>query len=124
MTAAVVVWVLLASLTVFQIALILGAPLGRFAWGGAFTVLPTRLRVGSAVSVLLYLVFAWVVAGSVTLRSDSANDGVTDLGIWILTAYFAVGTAMNAVTRSRPERLVMTPVALLLAVSCLAIALG
>jgi hypothetical protein len=44
-----------------------------------------------------------------------------DLGI---TAYFALGIALNAISRSRPERLVMTPVVLLLAVSCLLIALG
>ena len=124
MTAAVVAWALLAALAVFQIALILGAPLGRFAWGGGHTVLPNRLRVGSAVSVVLYAAFAWVIAGSVTLRSVPANDGVADLGIWILSAYFAVGVPLNAVSRSRPERLAMTPVALLLAVCCLVIALG
>ena len=117
MTAAVVVWVLLAALALFQIALVLGAPLGRFAWGGGSTVLPTRLRVGSAVSVLVYAVIAWVVAGSV-------DDEGSALGIWVLTGYFALGVALNAASRSRPERLVMTPVALLLALSCLVIALG
>jgi hypothetical protein len=31
---------------------------------------------------------------------------------------------MNAMSRSRPERLVMTPVALVLAAACLVLALG
>jgi hypothetical protein len=124
MTAAVVVWVLLAALAVFQIALVAGAPLGRFAWGGGSTVLPTRLRVGSAVSVAIYAVIAWVVAGSVSLRSEPADDGGSDLGIWLLTAYFTLGVVMNAASRSRPERMVMTPVALVLAVCCLLIALA
>jgi hypothetical protein len=124
MIAAVVVWVLLAALAVFQMALVAGAPLGRFAWGGGSPVLPTRLRVGSAVSVVIYAVIAWVVAGSVSLRSEPVNDGGADLGIWILTAYFTLGVALNAASRSRPERIVMTPVALLLAVCCLGIALA
>ena len=51
--AAVVASVLLAGLAVFQVALIAGAPLARFAWGGQHRVLPTRLRIGSAVSVAL-----------------------------------------------------------------------
>ena len=117
MTAAVVVWVLLAALAVFQIALVAGAPLGRFAWGGGSTVLPTMLRVGSAVSVVVYAVIAWVLA-------DAVGDVGFDLGIWILTAYFTLGVALNAASRSRPERMVMTPVALLLAVCCLVIALA
>jgi hypothetical protein len=117
MIAAVVVWVLLAALAVFQLALVAGAPLGRFAWGGGSTVLPTRLRVGSAVSVLIYAVIAWVVA-------EAVREGGSDIGIWVLTAYFALGVVMNAASRSRSERMVMTPVVLLLAACCLVIALA
>lgn len=50
---------MLAGLAVFQIALISGAPLGRLAWGGQHEVLPARLRAGSAVSIILYAVFAY-----------------------------------------------------------------
>jgi hypothetical protein len=114
--AAVVVLVLLAGLAVFQVALVAGAPLGRFAWGGQTEVLPRTLRAGSAVSVVLYAVIAWLVWRAVAMPADG--------WIWVITAYFAVGIVLNAVSRSRPERLVMTPVVVLLAVSCLLIALG
>ena len=115
--------VLLAALAVFQTALICGAPLGRFAWGGQHVVLPSRLRIGSAVSIVLYALFALLVlqaAGVVSLLPD----GVADVGIWVLTGYLVLGVALNAISRSRPERLVMTPVALTLAVVCLVLALG
>jgi hypothetical protein len=116
--AAVLVFVLLAALAVFQVALIAGAPLGRFAWGGGSTVLPTALRIGSAVSVVIYAVIAWLVWRAATQPGDAGP------WIWVLTAYFGLGVVMNAASRSRPERLVMTPVVLLLGVSCLVIALG
>ncbi|MCZ2826968.1 MULTISPECIES: hypothetical protein [unclassified Modestobacter] len=122
MVAAVVGVALLGGLAVFQVSLIAGAPLGRFAWGGQHEVLPTGLRVGSAVSIVVYgLVAALLlqVAGAL----DVLPRGVADVTIWVLTAYFAVGVLMNAVSRSRPERLVMTPVALALAVVCLVLAL-
>jgi hypothetical protein len=47
-----------------------------------------------------------------------------DLGIWALTAYFAVGVVMNGLSRSRKERLLMTPVALGLFACYLVIALA
>jgi hypothetical protein len=50
-------------------------------------------------------------------------SGVAGVALWVLTAFFAVGVAMNAASRSRGERLVMTPVVLALAVLCLVLAL-
>lgn len=81
--AAIVACVVLALLTVFQLALIGGAPWGRLAWGGGNRVLPTRLRVGSAVSILLYALFAAVVLDRAGL-ADLMPDGVSRVGIWVL----------------------------------------
>ena len=120
-TAAVLACLVLAALAIFQVLLVAGRPLGRFAWGGAHEVLPPRLRVGSAVSVVIYGLFATVIldrAGATDLLPQSFSD----VGIWVLTAYFALGTVMNAVSRSKPERLLMTPTAVALAVLCLVVA--
>jgi len=116
--AAVVASVLLAGLAVFQLLLVAGRPLGRLAWGGQHEVLPPPLRVGSAVSVLSYAAIAWLLWRAVAQPGD---DGPW---MWVLTAFFGVGVLMNAASRSRPERLVMTPIVLVLAISCLLIALG
>jgi hypothetical protein len=125
MVAAVVAFVLLAALAVFQIALAAGAPLGHLAWGGKHRVLPRGLRIGSAVSVLLYALFAWIIAAAVA-RVDRFGDYIPPEhpGIWVLTAYFGLGVAVNLASRSRPERLVMSPVAAVLCVCCLVIALA
>ena len=114
--------VVLAGLAVFQALLVAGQPLGRFAWGGQHAVLPTGLRVGSAVSIALYAGFAVLVlcAGRALAVLP---EGFVGVAIWVLTGYFALGIAMNAISRSRPERLVMTPVVLVLAAICLVLAL-
>jgi hypothetical protein len=122
MVVAVLGVVVLGCLAAFQALLASGAPLGRFAWGGGHDVLPLRLRIGSGVSIALYAAFALLMlqsSGAVTVLPA----GVADVGIWVLTAYLAIGVVMNAVSRSRPERLVMTPVALVLASVCLVLAL-
>ena len=121
MIVAVAGAVVLGCLAVFQLLLAGGAPLGRYAWGGQHEVLPPRLRIGSAVSVVLYGVFALLMlqaAGAVAVLPRAAAD----VAVWVLTGYFALGIAMNAASRSRPERLVMTPVVTLLAACCLALA--
>jgi len=123
MVAALVAVVLLGGLAVLQAALAAGAPLGRFAWGGQYEVLPSRLRVGSVISIALYVLFALLLlqaAGAVAVLPK----GAAGVAIWVLAGYFALGIVMNAVSRSRPERLVMTPVVAVLAAASLVLALG
>jgi thiol:disulfide interchange protein len=116
--SAILATVLLGGLALFQAGLAAGMPWGRLAWGGQHEVLPPSLRIGSAVSVVSYAVIAWVVWRAATEPEDDRP------WMWVLTAFFGLGVAMNAASRSRPERLVMTPIVLVLALSCLLIALG
>lgn len=46
------------------------------------------------------------------------------IGTWALVILFGVGTLMNLVSRSPDERRVMTPVALVLCLLSLVVALG
>ena len=121
MLLALLASLLLAGLAVFQGLLVAGAPLGRFAWGGQNEVLPAGLRIGSAVSIALYAVFAVLILHAAG-RMTFLPDGVVSVAMWVLAGFFVLGIAMNAISRSRSERLVMTPVVVLLAASCLALA--
>lgn len=73
--AAAAVVVVLAALSVFQVLLVFGAPPGRFAWGGQHSVLPPRLRIGSAVSIAVYAVLTAIVLA----RADLLATGVPQL---------------------------------------------
>ncbi len=118
--AGVVAAVLLGLLCVFQIALAFGAPLGHYAWGGQHRVLPRTLRIGSGVAVLVYLALAVVALGSAGLITWSPPGAL----VWAVFALLSVGIVMNAISRSRPERLVMTPLVTVLAACFLVLALG
>ncbi|MGO4384282.1 hypothetical protein [Specibacter sp. RAF43] len=123
MNAAAAACVILAALAIFQALLIAKAPLGRFAWGGAHRILPPRLRIGSAVSIVLYGVFATILLARAG-ASSPIPESWAYAGTWVLAAYFLVGILMNAISRSRPERYAMTPVALVLAGLSLIVALS
>jgi hypothetical protein len=124
MVAAVVAYVVLAALAVFQVALAAGAPLGQFAWGGQRRVLPRGLRIASAASVLVYALFAVMISRAADVASEVGDHRSDYPLIWVLVVYFGIGVLANAVSRSRPERFVMTPVALVLALCCLVLAVS
>ncbi|HZW43048.1 MAG TPA: hypothetical protein VFF32_01470 [Dermatophilaceae bacterium] len=87
--AAVLVCLVLGALAVFQVLLILGAPLGRFAWGGQHRVLPIALRAGSLVSIVIYVLLATVVSARADLVSPGIPEGVIRTATWVVVAYFA-----------------------------------
>ncbi len=114
----------LGLLALFQIALVAGAPIGKFAWGGAHTVLPTRLRIGSVISIILYSIFSVIILDNAGVIDLINNESLLSASIWILTIYFFIGVLMNGASRSKSERNVMAPTALALAMLCLFIAIN
>ena len=105
----------------FQALLVCGLPLGRFAWGGQHEVLPGRLRVGSLLSVLIYIVIGWLLLARAGQEGD--GHGVLGVAAWVIAGFFLLGAAGNLASRSRPERFVMTPVAVLLGALTVVVAL-
>ena len=121
--AAIVAAVVLLGLALFQAGLAGGSPWGRFAWGGRHHVLPPLLRGASFLTLIIYAMFAFILlqkAGLVTLLPAQ----MVDIGVWVAVAFLALAVPVNAISRSLPERFVMTPVAIVLVASALVIALG
>jgi hypothetical protein len=106
-TASIIASVLLGVVSVFQIALALGLPAGRAAWGGRHEgKLPPGLRVASGIAgVVVYPIIVLLVltaGGAIDARDPIPELGAT--GMWILTGLFTVGTIANLASRSKPER--------------------
>lgn len=112
----------LAGLTIFQGALIAGAPLGRMAWGGQHRVLPAKLRVGSGMSIGIYALFAYAALAKASVVPPMVNESFTAITMWVMAAYFVLGVVMNGISRSKLERLIMTPTTLALATVYLVLA--
>ncbi len=121
--ALVIVIGLLTALAVLQLLVASGRPYGRFVWGGAHQVLPPRLRIGSAVSVLVYAGFATLLLSRSGVL-PGGRSGVVIVLTWVVFGYFALGILLNAISRSPAERWTMTPACLVLAASTLNIVLG
>lgn len=96
---------LLAGVALFQLGLAAGAPWGAAAWGGGHPGrLPAELRAASAVS--------GVLLGSVAVAAAAPGLLAVSTRTRVLrgaAGYLALGTAVNAVSRSPVER-VWSPV--------------
>ena len=114
---------LLGALALFQAALIAGAPIGRFAWGGQHRVLPRGFRIGSVVAIVLYVLFALIILQR-ALVLPSLPEPLVSVGVWVVLTYFILGIGMNAISRSKPERYTTVPVTIVLTVLSFFIAMG
>ncbi len=120
--AATISITLLILLVVFQILLAAGAPFGHFAWGGQHKTLPRKLRVSSALSIVIYVMFALFILSRAGIWQLIPQGSFLDISLWVMGGYLVIGVLMNAMSHSKPERYVMTPTALILAVCMLIIA--
>ena len=78
----------MAGVALFQLALALGAPLGRAAWGGTHVgTLPTELRVASGVAVLVWTCAALVVLRRAGLALLAMPMPVARWGTWSSLAF-------------------------------------
>jgi len=122
--AAAIAFAVTAALVVaFQAALALGAPWGAYAMGGAFPGrMPAPLRVAAMVQGVLLIGLALIVLADAGLvRTGVANEW--PWLAWVPVAVSVVAVVLNASSRSQGERRIWLPVALVLLVSSLLVAL-
>lgn len=97
-----------AGAAAFQVAAAAGAPVGRFAWGGAHAgVLPASLRTGSAVSAAILITIAVLL-----VRDPFGDIGRRRLLIGVL-AFSCLSAIANLASPSWRERAVWAPFALM-----------
>ena len=121
-TAAVLAAGGFALIAGFQLLLALGAPLGRAAWGGAVARIPSRLRIASAVAVVVWAVAAVIILGRAGVLDVPLPQVVLDIGAWALVVLSGLGALVNFASSSPWERFGWGPLALALALLSLVVA--
>ena len=104
----------------FQLALAAGAPWGAYAMGGRVTGrFPPPLRVAAVVQAVVLAALAAVVLA----RAGLLDLGLAPWGIWVVVAFSGLSLAMNAASRSAGERRLWVPVASVMLLSSVVVAL-
>lgn len=112
-----------AGVVAFQVALALGAPWGAYAMGGAFPgQFPPALRVAAIVQAAILVGLAIVVLSRAGLLLAGRFRASRWL-IWLVVVFSALSLVLNLITPSAGERAIWAPVAFLLLVSSVTVAL-
>lgn len=123
--AAAILVVIQLMVSMFQLALVLGAPLGEYTLGGQNKgKLPNRLRAVSAFSLLVNLSIAGHYLAQTGLLSPILPDSLNGIVNWMLVGFTLLGLTMNSISRSKLERKMWVPVLLLSSVCAAIVALG
>lgn len=112
------------AVALFQLSVVLGAPVGEYAYGGQMTgVLPTRYRVISIFSMLLMLAIAGHYLAQLGFFQPLLAPDLNAVSNWGFAAFFALAAVMNNITKSQKEKRVFgsVTIAMLLAAVMVAI---
>ncbi|WP_042221085.1 hypothetical protein [Oceanobacillus manasiensis] len=115
--------VLFVGMAAFQVLLSFGLPLGEFAMGGYYKVLPKKLRLVSLSNAIILLGMCLVYLKNANLISGFEFLPIPIL-VWVISIFLGLNTIANLASRSKKERYVMTPIAGVAFVMCLLLALN
>ena len=116
--AALIAVVFFAVLSIFQLLLAIGLPLGKLAYGGKYEKLPTNMRIMSIVAIGIFVLASISVLERAVIIIIFNNPILTMVIVWIIAIYLAFNTLLNVLSKSKPEKLIMTPISLISAICC------
>jgi hypothetical protein len=117
--ASIIVAVVSVVIAVFQILLFLGLPIADYSWGGKYQgVLPKKIRIMSFPSAFLLLFFGFIFL----MHTKVITVGFvfpTNIFVWGITIFMGLNTLGNIASKSKKEKMVMTPLSGITFLACL-----
>ncbi len=109
--------ILFSIVLVLYILLALGFPYGELAMGGKYKILPQRERIISVISAFIQLFAILILLHSGSVINLGFSDKVTSILCYFFAGYLSLNVILNLLSKSRKERLIMSPLSLLIAIS-------
>ncbi len=104
---------LLGIVVIMSILLIIGLPLGEFSMGGRFgKVWPPKIRLLGVTQLLTQLFALYIILAAGTIVPYFINFNTTKVICFVFAAFFFFNTLLNAISPSKKEKFVMTPMSL------------
>ncbi len=93
------------ALALFQLAIVLGAPLGEYAYGGQGAgKLAIQYRITSIFSILIALAIAGHYLAQLGVFPTLLDEGLNQLVNWGLVLFNVPAAILNNITRSQKEK--------------------
>ena len=101
---------------ILSFLIILGLPLGELTMGGRYKVFPKKLRIVLVSQLLLQVFFVIVILQAGGYLPLWFSHKTTRIILIVMAVYLSLNVLMNLASKSRKERLIMTPLSLIAAV--------
>ncbi|MBP5625464.1 MAG: hypothetical protein J6W98_00940 [Bacteroidales bacterium] len=101
---------------ILSFLIILGLPLGELTMGGQYKVFPKKLRIVLVSQLLLQVFFVIVILQMGGYLPLWFSYKTTRIILIVMAVYLSLNVLMNLASKSRKERLIMTPLSLIAAV--------
>ena len=89
----------------------------EIVWGGRITD-PAQMPVYEAASILLNVIFAFIVAVRIGLLRIKFPPAVLTFSLWFMLITFLLNTVGNLLAESSTETRIFTPITMIIAVLC------
>lgn len=103
------------AVAILYVLLALGLPYGDLAMGGKYKIMPKQMRVACLISVLIQLVAVMFILHVGNVISISLIAPIAKGVCYFFAFYLILNTVMNALSKSKKERLIMTPLSFITA---------
>lgn len=104
------------AVAILYILLALGLPYGELAMGGKYKINPKNMRFACTFSVIVQLFAILCILQAGNVISFEAIASFAKGACYFFAFYLIINTAMNALSKSRKEKLIMTPLSFITAV--------
>lgn len=100
---------------IFYILIILGFPLGEFAMGGKYKVVPLKLRGVFVISVLIQIFAIIILLQTGGIIPLYFSDKITRNICLFFSIYLTLNVLMNFLSKSKKEKYIVGPLSLITA---------
>ena len=101
---------------ILYILIALGLPLGEFAMGGKYKIVPPKLRIMIAVSVLIQLFAIMIILQTGGIIPNLFSIKVNRIICYFFAVYLSLNSFLNAFSKSKKERYTATPLSVITAI--------
>ena len=122
--AANIATLLFGIVIILQLLLALGILPVTMFWGGTQAELTLGLRLASVAGAIILALFAYVIRRRAGLIGDPPPSTLIKILSWVITAFMVLNTLGNLASQSTAEKIVFTPLTILLAISCFIVSIS
>jgi hypothetical protein len=108
--------ILFSIVLILYILLASGLPYGEYAMGGKYKILPKKERIICIISAVIqtFAILILLQAGGVI--SFGFSDKTANLLCYVFAVYLSLNVIMNLLSKSKKEKLFMTPLSIVIAI--------